>query len=116
MTYSIVAFDDETGELGVGVQTHRPAVGSIVPWVEGVLAQLRLRRRRTLDMVRMEFMKNGLDAEHALAAVLACDDDRELRRVAIVDSRGMVAAFTGSMALEAKGGRCRARVFRVRRT
>ena len=105
MTYSIVAFDEETGELGVGVQTHRPAVGSIVPWVKGgvgaVATQASANARYGTQA--LELLKNGLDAEHALAAVLAGDDERERRQVAIVDSRGMVAAFTGSMALEAKG-------------
>ena len=105
MTYSIVAFDDETGELGVGVQTHRPAVGSIVPWVEGgvgaVATQASANARYGTQA--LELLKNGLDAEHALAAVLAGDDERERRQVAIVDSRGMVAVFTGSMALDEKG-------------
>ena len=105
MTYSIVAFDGETGELGVGVQTHRPAVGSIVPWVEGAVGAVATQasaNARYGSQV-LELLKNGLDAEHALAAVLAGDNDRELRQVAIVDYRGMVAAFTGKMALEAKG-------------
>ena len=43
MTYSIVARDPETGELGVAVQTHQPAVGAIVPWVNaGALAGVAL--------------------------------------------------------------------------
>jgi uncharacterized Ntn-hydrolase superfamily protein len=105
MTYSIVAFDEETRELGVGVQTHRPAVGSIVPWVEGGVGAVATQASANAryGSQALELLKKGLDAEHALAAVLAGDDDRELRQVAIVDSRGMVAAFTGSMALEAKG-------------
>jgi uncharacterized Ntn-hydrolase superfamily protein len=63
----------------------------------------------------LELLKNGLDAKHALAAVLAGDDDRELRQVAIVDSFGGVAAFTGSKALEAKGS-VQVSGFRVRPT
>ena len=104
MTYSIVAFDEETQELGVGVQTHRPAVGSIVPWVEGGVGAVATQAMANAryGSQALELLKNGLDAEHALAAVLAGDDDRELRQVAIVDSRGMVAAFTGGMVLEVK--------------
>jgi uncharacterized Ntn-hydrolase superfamily protein len=57
------------------------------------------------DTVRqaLELLKNGLDAKHALAAVLAGDGDREQRQFAIVDSFGTVAVFTGSAALEVKG-------------
>ena len=105
MTYSIVAFDEETGELGVGVQTHRPAVGAVVPWVAGgvgaVATQASANARYGTQA--LELLRNGLDAEHALAAVLAGDDGREMRQVAIVDAFGSVAAFTGSAALEAKG-------------
>jgi uncharacterized Ntn-hydrolase superfamily protein len=48
-------------------------------------------------------MRNGLDAQHALVAVLAADDDREMRQVAIVDASGTVAGYTGTKVLEAKG-------------
>jgi uncharacterized Ntn-hydrolase superfamily protein len=51
----------------------------------------------------LSLLKNGLDAKNALAAVLAGDDDRELRQVAIVDAHGNVAVFTGSKVLEASG-------------
>jgi len=105
MTYSIVAIDEKTRELGVGVQTHRPAVGAIVPWVIGgigAVATQSLTNARYGPQA-LELMRSGLDAEHALAAILAGDDGREFRQVAIVDSSGMVAAFTGSSALAAKG-------------
>ncbi|MEE8047040.1 MAG: DUF1028 domain-containing protein, partial [Dehalococcoidia bacterium] len=105
MTYSIVAFDEETREVGVGVQTHRPAVGSIVPWVEGGVGAVATQASANARYgpQALELMRNGLDAQHALVAVLAGDDDREMRQVAIVDSSGMVAGYTGSKALEAKG-------------
>jgi uncharacterized Ntn-hydrolase superfamily protein len=105
MTYSIVAIDQSTRELGVGVQTHRPAVGAIVPWVIGGVGAVATQSQANARYgpQALELMKNGLDAEHALAAILAGDDGRESRQVAIIDSSGAVAAFTGSSALEAKG-------------
>ena len=105
MTYSIVAIDESTGEMGVGVETHRPAVGSIVPWVLGgvgaVATQAMANARYGPQGLAM--MQNGLRAEEALAAVLAGDADRERRQVAMVDSYGEVAAFTGSQALKDNG-------------
>lgn len=105
MTYSIVAIDEKTREFGVGVQTHRPSVGATVPWVAGGVGAVATQAMANAryGQQALELLKNGLDAKHALAAVLAGDDDRELRQVAIVDSFGGVAAFTGSKALEAKG-------------
>lgn len=104
-TYSIVARDPLTGELGVAVQTHWFAVGSIVPWarpgVGAVATQANVEVRygpRLLDL-----LAQGLDAPAALAQALAEDPGAHGRQVAVVDARGGIAAHTGEEAMPFAG-------------
>lgn len=98
MTYSIVALDRATGELGVAVQTRWFGVGAICPWVEPGVGAVATQSfvepaygPRTLALLR-----DGVPPEDALARLLAADDDREVRQVGIVDAAGRTAAHTGS--------------------
>lgn len=97
MTYSIVAFDPETGELGIGVQTHQLAVGALVPWVKGGVGAVATQSfaRASIGPQVLALIENGLDASTALAAVLAADNAAMLRQVAVVDRGGNVAVHTG---------------------
>jgi len=104
-TYSIVARDPETGELGVAVQSHYFAVGSVVPWVEanvGAVATQAMGEpgygRRGLDLMRA-----GKSAPEALAQLLADDVARETRQVAMIDSAGRVGVHTGAATVESAG-------------
>jgi uncharacterized Ntn-hydrolase superfamily protein len=104
-TFSIVARDGETGEIGVAVQSHWFSVGSIVTWAEagvGVIATQSFVEPaygpRGLDL-----MKSGLSAEQALDALLLVDDGRDVRQVAMVDTQGRVAAHTGGKCIESAG-------------
>lgn len=101
MTYSIVALDAETGELGVGVQTNRPTVGAIVPWVEAGVGAIATQSRANVSFGRqgLDLMRTGLDAPAVLRAVLAGDDDPEVRQVGVIDAAGNTAAHTGSMCI-----------------
>ena len=107
MTYSIVARDKDTGEVGVGVQSHYFQVGPVVPWaIAGVGAVA------TQSMVNISFGPLGLDylragytAEQALKALLAGDTEPERRQVALVDASGHVAAHTGAKCIPAAGHR-----------
>ncbi len=104
-TYSIVARDPATGELGVAVQSHWFSVGSIVAWAEagvGVVA--------TQSFVDPSYGKNGLDlmrsgrsAPDTLKELLAKDEAREVRQVAMIDAQGRVDAFTGKNDIQAAG-------------
>ncbi len=104
-TYSIVARDPLTGQLGVAVQSHYFSVGSVVPWAEagvGVVA--------TQSFVRIDYgpeglglMRHGMSARQALATLLERDEGREVRQVAMVDARGEVAVHTGSRCIPAAG-------------
>jgi len=96
-TYSIVARDPATGELGVAVQSHWFSVGSVVPWAKagvGAVATQSLvdPAYGPLGLHLMELGRSGPDA---LASVLAGDGGREVRQVAMIDAQGRVAAHTG---------------------
>lgn len=97
-TYSIVARDPATGELGVAVQSHWFQVGVLVPWAEAGVGAVA-----TQSFVNVSFgprglalLREGKSAEEALAALLETDEGEAVRQVAIVDARGRVAAHTGS--------------------
>lgn len=98
MTYSIVALDPATGDLGVAVQTRWFNVGSVVPWVEAgvgaVATQSFCEPGHGFNGLRL--MRDGLPAPDALATVLAADADEAVRQVGMVDAAGRSAAHTGA--------------------
>ena len=102
-TYSIVARDAATGEMGVAVQSHWFSVGSIVTWAEAGVGAIATQSfvdpaygPRGLDL-----MKSGLSAEQALEALVLVDEGRDVRQVAFIDVQGRVAAHTGASCIEA---------------
>src|SRR5438552_3553303 len=97
-TYSIVARDPATGELGVAVQSHWFQVGAIVPWAEAGVGAVATQANAEpgYGPRGLALLREGKSAKEALAALLAKDPEREVRQVAIVDARGEVAAHTGS--------------------
>ena len=101
MTYSIVAFDPETSELGVGVQTHQPAVGAVVPWVAPGVGAVATQAfaRASIGPQALALLETGLDAGKAVAAVVAADNAPVLRQFAIVDAHGGSAAHTGALCI-----------------
>jgi uncharacterized Ntn-hydrolase superfamily protein len=105
-TYSIVAVDPQTGEMGVAVQSHWFSVGSMVTWGEGGVGVVATQSfvdpaygPRGLDLMRA-----GKSAPEALAALLAADAQREVRQVAMLDARGGVATHTGRKCIPEAGG------------
>jgi len=105
MTYSIVARDPETGELGVASQSHYFALGRVVTF-----AQAGVGAVATQSFVELSYGPDGLalmaagaPAEQALSTLLGRDDDRELRQVAFIDASGGTSMFTGSRCVPAKG-------------
>ena len=104
-TYSIVAFDEETGELGVAVQSHWFSVGFLVPWAKAGVGAVATQSFVKVDygpegLIRME---HGQSAEEALTSLLAEDDGEAVRQVAMIDVKGSVAAHTGTKCIYAAG-------------
>src|SRR4051812_36604739 len=97
-TYSIVARDARTGELGVAVQSHWFSVGSVVPWAEagvGAVATQSFVDVRYGPM-GLALMKGGRSPEEALRALTASDKGEAVRQVGMVDVQGRIATHTGS--------------------
>jgi uncharacterized Ntn-hydrolase superfamily protein len=104
-TYSIVARDSVTGEIGVAVQSHWFSVGSIVSWAEagiGAVATQSFVDPR-YGPLGLELMRRGRTAEEALQALITTDADEAVRQVAMIDASGNVAAHTGGKCIFAAG-------------
>jgi uncharacterized Ntn-hydrolase superfamily protein len=97
VTYSIVARDAETGDLGVAVQTRAFAVGRTVPWaLPGVGAvATQAFSERSYGPLGLELLQAGRTPERTLLALVAADEHGEARQVGIVDAAGRAAAHTG---------------------
>ena len=104
-TYSIVARDPKTGELGVAVQSHWFSVGSIVTWAEAGVGAVATQSfvDPAYGPRALELLKRGVPAPDALAQLVAADAQRDVRQVAVVDAQGRVAAHTGAKAIAAAG-------------
>jgi uncharacterized Ntn-hydrolase superfamily protein len=104
-TYSIVARDAATGEMGVAVQSHWFSVGSVVPWAEAGVGAVATQSfvDPSYGPLGLDLMRAGKRAPEALQALLASDSGREVRQVAMVDAKGRVAAHTGAKCIPAAG-------------
>lgn len=104
-TYSIVAVDSATGEIGVAVQSHWFSVGAIVTWAEAGVGAVATQAygEPSYGPRGLFLMRSGVAAPAALAALLRTDADSQVRQVAMIDAMGRVAAHTGSRAIPAAG-------------
>jgi uncharacterized Ntn-hydrolase superfamily protein len=101
-TYSIVARDPQTGEMAVGVQSHWFSVGTAVSWGEagvGVVATQSFVNK-SFGIRGLALMQQGKTAGEALQTLLAADEGREVRQVAMIDTNGNVAAHTGKACID----------------
>lgn len=97
-TYSIVARDPKTGELGVAVQSHWFSVGALVPWAEPGVGAVATQSfvDPSYGKLGLDLMRAGRTAPEALAGLLAADSGKDVRQVAMIDAQGNVAAHTGA--------------------
>jgi uncharacterized Ntn-hydrolase superfamily protein len=110
-TFSIVALDKETNQIGVAVQSHWFAVGALCPWIEPGVGAIA-----TQSMVEVSYGPKGLDhlrdgktTQEALRKLLEKDDGRELRQVAMIDTNGNTSVHTGNRCIAEAGyisGKC----------
>ena len=96
-TYSIVARDAASGQLGVAVQTHQMCVGAIVPWLLPGAGALATQASANIHFgpMGLAMLREGIDAPHVVEALVASDPGADRRQLAVVDARGGVGAWTG---------------------
>lgn len=100
-TYSIVARDAATGQIGAAVQSHWFSVGSIVIWAEPGIGAVATQSfvEPSYGPLGLQRMRAGENAEQALSALLALDEHTDVRQIGMVDSHGVVANHTGENAI-----------------
>jgi uncharacterized Ntn-hydrolase superfamily protein len=104
-TYSIVARDPRTGEIGVAVQSHWFSVGSIVTWAEAGVGAVATQSfaEPAYGPRGLDLMRSGVAAPDALRVLLGADDAAAVRQIAFIDAAGRVAAHTGDRCIDAAG-------------
>ena len=104
-TYSIVALDETTGELGVAVQSHWFSVGFLVPWVKAGVGAVATQSFVKVDYGPdgLQLMESGITAVDALKTLTSKDDGEAVRQVGMIDIKGNVAAHTGSRCIKYAG-------------
>ncbi|MFQ5719293.1 MAG: DUF1028 domain-containing protein [Acidobacteriota bacterium] len=104
-TFSIVARDPKTGELGVAVQSHWFSVGSLVTWAQAGVGAVATQSfvEPAYGPDGLALMKKGATAPEALRQLIEKDPTPDVRQVAMVDARGNVAAHTGKLCIPAAG-------------
>jgi len=105
LTYSIVARDPKTGELGVAVQSHYFSVGSVVTWARSGVGAIATQSMAEISYgpLGLDLMAAGKTAPEALSSLLKSDSRADTRQIGMVDSKGLVSAHTGSRCIDYAG-------------
>ncbi|PYQ26623.1 MAG: Zn-dependent protease [Acidobacteria bacterium] len=105
-TFSIVARDPQTGEIGVAVQSHWFSVGQVVPWAEAGVGAVATQSfvDPSYGKLGLDLLRAGKSAPDTLRALLSGDAACDVRQVGMIDTQGNVATFTGSRDIIAAGG------------
>jgi uncharacterized Ntn-hydrolase superfamily protein len=105
-TFSIVARDPRTGDMGVAVQSHWFSVGQIVPWAEAGVGAVATQSfvDPSYGKLGLDLLRAGKTAPEALTGLLNADKSCEVRQVAMIDTKGAVSTFTGAKDIVAAGG------------
>ncbi|MEN9685569.1 MAG: hypothetical protein RLZZ28_1355 [Bacteroidota bacterium] len=101
-TFSIVARDEKTGEMAVGVQSHWFGVGTAVPWAEAGVGAVATQSfvDKSYGPKALQLLKLGYSAQQALDSLTKTDPGREVRQVAIIDAKGNTAVHTGKNCIQ----------------
>jgi len=104
-TFSIVAHDSATGEVGVAVQSRVFGVGPRVAWAQGGVGAIatQAQSNESFGPDGLRLLAAGLTAQETLDSLLARDEDRDHRQVGVVDAQGTAAQWTGSGCLDWAG-------------
>src|SRR5258707_6481610 len=98
MTFSIVGYDPETGDLGIAVQSKFLAVGAVVPWAKAGVGAIATQSfaNTSYGPNGLELLAKGKSAEETIKSLTDEDKQKQVRQVGIVDANGNAATFTGS--------------------
>ena len=104
-TYSIVARDPDTGQLGVAVQSHWFSVGPLVAWAESGVGAVATQSfiDPNYGPLGLELMKAGRTAQEAMDALVNTDEGKDVRQVGMIDKDGNTAVFTGNSTIPYAG-------------
>ena len=104
-TFSIVAYDEQNGEIGVAVQSHWFSVGSIVTWAEAGVGAIATQSLVNVSFGPrgLELLKKGSLPQEVLQELIKGDDGRDFRQLAIIDARGRAATHTGEKCIADAG-------------
>jgi uncharacterized Ntn-hydrolase superfamily protein len=104
-TFSIIAYDSDLGEFGLAVQSRAFRAGAVVPHAKANVGAIATQAMANLSYgpKGLALLEQGLSAPEALARLLAEDELREHRQVAIIDAHGRIAQHTGRECLEWAG-------------
>lgn len=106
-TYSIVAFDPKTGDLGVAVQSKFFGVGTVVPWAKAGVGAIATQALANIDYGPdgLKLLAQGKSAEEVVQALTGADSESASRQLGVVDAKGRAASFTGDQCLTFAGNR-----------
>jgi uncharacterized Ntn-hydrolase superfamily protein len=106
-TYSIVAYDSATGDLGIAVQSKFPNVGGLVPWAKAGVGAVAMQALSNTDYGEkgLELLARGATAPEAMRIIMRTDPQPSQRQVGMVDARGNSASWTGDSTFDWAGGR-----------
>jgi len=101
-TYSIVCRDEATGDMGVAVQSHWFSVGTAVSWAEAGVGAIATQSfvNKSFGILGLNRLRKGLTAQQVVDSLLKDDEGREVRQLAIIDSKGNVATHTGKNCID----------------
>jgi len=106
-TYSIVAYDSVTGDLGIAVQSKFPNVGGLVPWARAGIGAVATQSLSNTDYGEkgLELISEGATAAEAMRIIMRRDSRPAQRQVGMVDAHGNAASWTGDSTFDWAGGR-----------
>jgi len=104
-TFSIVAYDQQSEQIGVAVQSHWFSVGSIVCWAEPGVGAVATQSLVNVSFGprALELLKKGTSVQEVLQELINSDEGRDFRQLAIIDANGNVATHTGEKCIADAG-------------
>ncbi len=106
MTFSIVAADIGSGDVGVAVASKFPSVGAVVSWARAGVGAVATQSwaNTAFGPEGLDLMGSGMSSRTTLDRLLAADEGRERRQAGLIDARGLAATFTGTECMTWAGG------------